>query len=761
MKNILYLFIFTVVGQLSAQCDITPVANTLWTVTFTDSEWSIDYTGSLAIDGDTATLWHSGENVPYPHEIQVDLGANYPISGIGMLPRQSPTNAKALDHEVYLSNDGTNWTIQGGGTFMYVDGNDVSLKQSTFHSIDARYVRLVGLTGYNTSSMGVAELEVYQDLVCTPTGQNNQLITFEEIPDKGTESDPFDVTATSSAGLNVSYEIVSGPAVVNGNTITLTGSPGIVEVRAFQPGDANYYPSEQFRSFEVLDLSLYYPDVTTRLIDSYPLEMTELKPYPIYVNSSIVIPDGLIEIQQVDIEVGSQTFTAEEGDGFYYYMWTPDSFGNHAVNINAIATNGNVTTIERNIEVTNTISSQTVASLEDVIIEFGGTNSRWYYATYTFPQFVGAYNDLNASLIVECPNINGGCDDWDRLAYIDIKAPDGNWIQLIRYITPYGVGCTHELNVTDYMSLLQGEVEFRVFIDTWGTGGWQLSLNIDYNQGIPQYLYSNVVEAWDSTYAFGNPANLQPVETYSVTLPGPLESSHLRISNTGHGWGANNTGNAAEFFNAYHFIDVDNTETFVQHLWNTCNPNPDGCTGQQGTWTYNRAGWCPGAIAPPTIFDLSPYIGASIDLDYRFHPSYQDFCHPNNPACVSGQTCQDCNAGYNPHYVVDTHIINKSHNPMAYGDYLGINGVDNTEEYSIIIYPNPSQGRFYIATSNFDSPTRVTINTIEGKHVKAYFFKSSVELNNYNFDLTSLSKGVYFINLENASGTGVKRIILE
>jgi hypothetical protein len=98
---------------------------------------------------------------------------------------------------------------------------------------------------------------------------------------------------------------------------------------------------------------------------------------------------------------------------------------------------------------------------------------------------------------------------------------------------------------------------------------------------------------------------------------------------------------------------------------------------------------------------------------------------------------------------------------MAYGDYLGINGVDNTEEYSIIIYPNPSQGRFYIATSNFDSPTRVTINTIEGKQVKAYFFKSSVELNNYNFDLTSLSKGVYFINLENASGTGVKRIILE
>jgi hypothetical protein len=73
---------------------------------------------------------------------------------------------------------------------------------------------------------------------------------------------------------------------------------------------------------------------------------------------------------------------------------------------------------------------------------------------------------------------------------------------------------------------------------------------------------------------------------------------------------------------------------FIQHLWNYCNPNPDNCTGQQGTWQYNRAGWCPGAIAPPNIYDLTPYIGTSIDIDYRFHPTYEDFCHPNNPECI-------------------------------------------------------------------------------------------------------------------------------
>ncbi|MFT5104212.1 MAG: hypothetical protein ACI86C_001876 [Candidatus Latescibacterota bacterium] len=761
MKNIFSIISIFIGLQAFAQCDLTPVPSGAWSVTFVDSEWSVDFLGDFAIDGDPASIWHTGQNIPYPHEIQIDLGANYPVSGIGMLPRQSPTNAKALDHEIYLSNDGVNWVIQGGGSFDYVDNSDIGLKQSTFNAIDARYVRLVGLNGYADDYMGIAELSFYQDLVCSPTGQNNQLISFDAIPFKATDSDPFDLVASSNSGLAVTFAIVSGPATVSGNTLTLTGAPGIVEVRASQAGDGSYYPTERIRSFEVLDLALFFPDATTRLVDTYPLEMPNLTPYAIYVASSIDIPDGLAEIQQVDVEVGGQTYTATEGGGFYYYMWTPDSYGTHTVDIKAIATNGNVTTVTRNVEVTNTVSSQTVASLEDVVIEFGGANSRWYYGSYTLPQSVGAYNNINASLIVECPSISGGCDDWDRWAHIDVKGPDGNWIQVIRYITPYGVACDHELDVTDYMSLLQGEVEFRVFIDTWGTGGWQLSLNFDYNQGTPDYLYSKVVEVWDGSYSFGDPANLQPVEAYTAELLSPLSSSHLRISNTGHGWGGNNTGNAAEFFNATHFIDVNAVETFTQHLWNDCNPNPDGCTGQQGTWQYSRAGWCPGAISVPDTYDLTPYIGSNFDLDYRFHPSYQDNCHPNNPNCVSGMTCADCNDGYNPVYFVDTHLINRGHLPMAYGDYLGVESFDNIDNFDLVVYPNPAKGFFQLATSNFDGQTRVTVHTIDGLNVKAYYFDSSTELNNYTFNLSGLSSGVYFINLEYGTGTGVARIVLE
>lgn len=513
-----------------------------------------------------------------------------------------------------------------------------------------------------------------------------------------------------------------------------------------------------FLQVSVFAENLTTPELTTRLTEDYPLEMPTLKAYPIYMNASVEEPDAIAE---VIINIDGTDYQAIADEGFYYYLWTPDGYGEHEVIMTAKTDSGDETSITRNVVVSSSASTQMVRSLEDVVIEFTGENNRWYYGTHTFPQFVGAYNDMEAFLDVACPSIAGGCDDWDRWAFIDVKAPDGNWIQLIRYITPYGVACNHELDITDYMSLLQGEVEIRVFIDTWGTGGWQLTLDTNYTAGTPEYAYSNVVEIWDDAYPFGDMANLEPVETFNVEIPEGVQASHLRVSNTGHNWGSHNSGNAAEFYNATHYLDVNGTETFTQHLWNQCNPNPDNCTGQQGTWQYNRAGWCPGAIAPPNLYDLTSYAGTTIDLEYRFHPSYRDFCHPNNPNCVTGQTCADCNDGSNPIYYVDTHIINQSNNPMIYGNTLGIKNIDNTQVYNLTIYPNPTSGVFQIKTGFPESTTSMTINTVEGKSVKSYYFKSAAELNDYSFDVSNLSEGIYFINIENSYGTGVKRIILE
>ena len=70
-----------------------------------------------------------------------------------------------------------------------------------------------------------------------------QSISFNALPDKTAIDDPFTIAATASSGLTVSFAIVTGPASISGNTLTITGA-GDVTVRAAQPGDAIYDPAE-------------------------------------------------------------------------------------------------------------------------------------------------------------------------------------------------------------------------------------------------------------------------------------------------------------------------------------------------------------------------------------------------------------------------------------------------------------------------------------------------------------------------------------
>lgn len=66
-----------------------------------------------------------------------------------------------------------------------------------------------------------------------------QEITFEEILPKKSDDAPFPVIASSTSELPVSFTIDSGPATVDGNTVTLTGA-GTVSITARQEGNSIY-----------------------------------------------------------------------------------------------------------------------------------------------------------------------------------------------------------------------------------------------------------------------------------------------------------------------------------------------------------------------------------------------------------------------------------------------------------------------------------------------------------------------------------------
>jgi hypothetical protein len=68
----------------------------------------------------------------------------------------------------------------------------------------------------------------------------NQFITFAPLPNHSAGDAPFTVTATSSSGLPVYLNVLSGPASLGtNNVLTLLGG-GTVNLVAWQPGNSNY-----------------------------------------------------------------------------------------------------------------------------------------------------------------------------------------------------------------------------------------------------------------------------------------------------------------------------------------------------------------------------------------------------------------------------------------------------------------------------------------------------------------------------------------
>ena len=83
----------------------------------------------------------------------------------------------------------------------------------------------------------------------------DQTISFAAITSKIVGDASFALRATASSGLAVSFKIVSGPATISGNTLSITGD-GTVVVEASQAGNASFIAAKTVtQSFTVLPAS--------------------------------------------------------------------------------------------------------------------------------------------------------------------------------------------------------------------------------------------------------------------------------------------------------------------------------------------------------------------------------------------------------------------------------------------------------------------------------------------------------------------------
>jgi uncharacterized repeat protein (TIGR01451 family) len=139
-----------------------------------------------------------------------------------------------------------------------------------------------------TCCTAVEDDEAALTVIEAGAGPQNQTITFPAIPDKESNAAPFAISATATSGLPVSFSIVSGPATILGNTITLDGTLGTVTVRAEQPGDANWNPAPAVeRSFQVTEPGLANQTITFPVISN---KLTTDAPFTISAMASSGLP---------------------------------------------------------------------------------------------------------------------------------------------------------------------------------------------------------------------------------------------------------------------------------------------------------------------------------------------------------------------------------------------------------------------------------------------------------------------------------------
>lgn len=303
------------------------------------------------------------------------------------------------------------------------------------------------------------------------------------------------------------------------------------------------------------------------------------------------------------------------------------------------------------------VPAYTVSSERMRLSFFGWSQDEDYRFTLAFPASTSSYG--RAILFYTMCGWNNRPADWDMTTQIMVhdKVAD-EWYEIARCITPYGGmffgnwSRTYSMDVTEFLPLLQGDAEFKIFYCGWDATDKKahaVELQFCLYEGVNPYgtamwhhkVYDSTINGGNTGYrswAYGvQPDSLgtnhsieQPERLGERTLEVPAGVSQvlLRVCITGHGQDAL-TGmqgyfpgrtdytpiNVAEFDINYYTIKLNGERIQKQGvIWETNDDNYK----QAGTYKYDRAGWGPGkpCNAQHWIIDQISPKGETITLDF-------------------------------------------------------------------------------------------------------------------------------------------------
>lgn len=208
---------------------------------------SLNNLGSTVLDinGTRLDLTFLRENGSTPDTFtMIKQGGTLAPSATTLAATNVTATSATLNASVNPNGSATTAKIQSGATLSYGidsaltlspnDGFDAQVASATVSNLQpgATYHFRVSSTNANGTTTG-------DDLTFT-TPKLAQVIDFPSVPNKTFGDSAFALSATGGGGsASVVFSVISGPATLNGDVLTLTGA-GVVTVRASQAGDASF-----------------------------------------------------------------------------------------------------------------------------------------------------------------------------------------------------------------------------------------------------------------------------------------------------------------------------------------------------------------------------------------------------------------------------------------------------------------------------------------------------------------------------------------
>lgn len=261
-----------------------------------------------------------------------------------------------------------------------------------------------------------------------------------------------------------------------------------------------------------------------------------------------------------------------------------------------------------------------------------------------FPSGNTTFRKAVLRITYQCPD-SLNCGEWDYIDYIYLKKNNGyeingekindtSRIEIARMISPYGSRFTPgwkfewKADITDFAFLLHDSAEIE-FIHTGyeknTDRGWLITIKFELTEGVPALETVGFEKLWEGVFPYGNSQDdiknyLKPVSVKNADA----DIAELRILQTGHGM--DDFENCAEFCSKWRQIYFNNELIDHKQIWRECADNP--LYPQAGTWIFDRAGWCPGAIVEADQYYFKLNKNSEHDLMIEMEP----YANPNKPS---------------------------------------------------------------------------------------------------------------------------------